>query len=80
MSATHSNSAANLVLVIQNPKGLSVKPPARARTRAHFCAGLGHLGQNRPSTIEVFPFSFSIQLYKYVENYRKMVKMPNQFF
>jgi hypothetical protein len=53
---THSNSEANPVLVNQNPKGLSIKPPARAHAR--FRVDLGRLGWNRPSTVPVFSLFF----------------------
>jgi hypothetical protein len=37
------------------------------------------LGQFRPSTIHDFPFSFSARTRGFLENYRKMLKMQDQF-
>jgi hypothetical protein len=37
------------------------------------------LGQFRPSTIHVFPFSFSARIREFLENCRKMLKMQDQF-
>jgi hypothetical protein len=46
----------------------------RVRERTFTCAWAG-LGQFQPSTIHLFPFSFSARLRKSIENYRKMVKI-----
>jgi hypothetical protein len=62
MSATETNSAQDSSLVIQTPEGLGAKP---SRGRAHagaFACSRADLGQFRPSTIHVFPFSFSSRL------------------
>jgi hypothetical protein len=58
MSVTHSNSAANPVLVSQNSKGLSVKSPARARA---FPRGPG------PSEPDLAQYCFFFSLFFFVQ-------------
>jgi hypothetical protein len=36
--------------------------------------------QFQPNPVACFPFSFSSGLWEFPENYRKMLKMPNQFY
>ena len=70
MSVTHSNSAANPVLVSQNSKGLSVKLPAWARARA-FPRG------PRPSEPDLAQYCFFFSLfffYPTLEICRKLQK------
>jgi hypothetical protein len=69
------NSASVLLLVVQKGKGFSVKPPARARARAPFPSGLGRWAETSPSLLHPFSFSFSVELWKFVKNCRKILKL-----
>jgi hypothetical protein len=79
MSVRQVNSVASSLRVIWITRGLCTKPPARARAHACFSRLWTGLGQNWPSTIHVFSFSFYSQVRKCVENSRKMIKSWGQF-
>jgi hypothetical protein len=38
------------------------------------------LGRFRSNTVHSFPFSFSVRAKEIIENCRKILKIPNQFF
>jgi hypothetical protein len=79
MSVTQSNSAQDSSLVIQTPEGFGAKQSrGRAHAGAFACLRAG-LGQFRPSTIHVFPFSFSSRVREFLENCSKMLKIEDQF-
>jgi hypothetical protein len=50
-SATHRNSEEACFAVSQKLGVSSAKMPGRGRARARFALALGHLGQNRPSSV-----------------------------
>jgi hypothetical protein len=50
----------------------------RQRGRA-FASEWADSGQIQPNPVASFPFSFSSRLREFLENYRKMLKIPDQF-
>jgi hypothetical protein len=65
------NSARGSLSFVQMAGGLWAKLPARAR----FLRSRAGLGQNWPSPIHSFSFSFYCQTWKFVENTIKIVKL-----
>jgi hypothetical protein len=68
---------------ISNHQGL-LRKVDRAGARAgacagEFCLGWAVLGQIQPRTVAPFYFSFSSKLREILENYRKMLKIPDKF-
>jgi hypothetical protein len=47
----------------------------RKRARAPFPPGLGRWAETSPSLLQPFPFSFLVELWKFVKNYRKILKL-----
>jgi hypothetical protein len=79
MLVTQSNSAQDSSLVIQTPEGLGAKSSqGRAHSGAFACLR-ADLGQFRPTTIHVFPFSFSTRVREFIENRRKMLNCKTNF-
>jgi hypothetical protein len=61
---------------LQGPLG-KMDTATRAGARSpHFWADLDQI---QPSTIHIFSFSFSSRLREFLENYRKLLKIPDQF-
>jgi hypothetical protein len=50
------------------------------RRAGAFCLGWAGSGQIWPNTIPSFSFSFSAGIKEFLENYRKMLKMQDQFY
>jgi hypothetical protein len=63
-----SNSVHDSSLVIQTPEGFGAKPPLGRAHAGAFTCSRAVLGQFRPSTIYVFPFSFSARIREFIEN------------
>jgi hypothetical protein len=58
----------------------SLRKTDRAGARAgEFCLCLAVTSWNEPNPVAYFPFSFSSGLREFLENYRKMLKIPDQF-
>jgi hypothetical protein len=80
MSVRQRNSGKESLRVFLTTRGLCVNPPMRARGRVPvFCFGLGRLGQFWPNTVEPFSFFFSTRAKEFPENYRKILKILDQF-
>jgi hypothetical protein len=77
MSLTQLNSAQDSSLDIQTSGELCANPPARARTGA-LSPPRGPTWANSGLALFV-SFSFSTRAKEILENYRKMLKIPNQF-
>jgi hypothetical protein len=45
-----------------------------------FASEWADLVQIQPNPVAFFPFSYSSGLREFLENYRKMLKIPDQFF
>jgi hypothetical protein len=74
VSVTHRNSTQDSLRVIRIARVLCAKTPARARAGA-FRLGMGHIGLVSARYYSPFSFSFSTELRKSIENYRKMIKI-----
>jgi hypothetical protein len=60
-------------------QGLFRKAASAGAGARAFRLGLGCCGRIEPSSVHTFLFSFSIKLWKSVENCRKILKMSKQF-
>jgi hypothetical protein len=75
-SATEANSAVDsFELFKRSGSSLQIH---HAGARA-FCLGRAGLGQFRSRIVGSFLFSFSARIREFLENYRKMLKMQDQF-
>jgi hypothetical protein len=72
LSVRQRNSRKESLQVVLTSKGLCAKTPVRAGV---FRLSWAVSGQIEPSTVDLFPFSFSTRLWKSIENSRKMLKM-----
>jgi hypothetical protein len=61
--------------------GLFKKPGSSVQNRCvgAFCLGWAGLGQFRYTTVNSFSFSFSPGIKGFLENFRKILKMQDQF-
>jgi hypothetical protein len=79
MSVTKLNSVQDSSLVIQTDGGVSAKLVVRARAGTFSpLDGPTWVGSG-PALFLPFSFSFSIRAKEILENYRKMLKISNQF-
>jgi hypothetical protein len=78
MLARQRNSG-GLFIGISNRQGPLRKMDTATRAGARYPLFWADLDQIQPSTIHSFSFSFSSGLREFLENYRKMLKIPNQF-
>jgi hypothetical protein len=79
MSVRHDNSAMTSFLVIQTVEGISAKPATQARADALPSVDGPTWASSGPELFMLFPFSFSVRIKEFLENYRKMIKIPDQF-
>jgi hypothetical protein len=78
MSARQRNSG-GLFIGISNRQGPLRKIDTATRAGARSPRFWADLDQVQPSTVHSFSFSFSSELREFLENYRKMLKIPDQF-
>jgi hypothetical protein len=79
MSVRHENSAMTSFPVIQTVEGISAKPAAQARADALPPVDGPTWASSGSELFMLFPFSFSVRVKEFLENCRKMIKIPDQF-
>jgi hypothetical protein len=78
MSATEATVSRALLDCFKG-QGPRYKMAVRARARGCVCLSWAGSGQIWPITIDSFSFSFSTRVREFLENYRKMLKIQDQF-
>jgi hypothetical protein len=77
VSVTHLNSVQDSSLVIQIDGGVSAKLVARARAGTFSPVDGPTWAGSGPALFLPFSFSFSVRAKEILENYRKILKIPN---
>jgi hypothetical protein len=62
-----------------NRQGVRCKVNTAGARAGAFAYSRADLGQFQPNTIHAFSFSFSTRIRKFLENFRKMLKIEDQF-
>jgi hypothetical protein len=74
LSVRQRNSRKESLRVVLTARGLCAKMPAQVHAGA-FRLSWVVSDKIEPSSVDLFPFSFSTRLWKSIENSRKMLKM-----